>query len=164
MQLYSPQAPEEYCGPGEGIGKQLRSAEMRPLWNLYWLSEPEVDRLLDHSATAVPPRLDIELLQACRASLRKPLPVSLWEVAAYCSPGEMIHYVENVGARQFPPYRLRGMAWCATMRERSKVYPAPARKEGNVTYVPFGGRPTSGVTTGRFSAKIMPLALRKIRT
>ena len=165
LQLYSPHPPEAYSRPNgkdarAGVGYMLRAHAQRALWNLYWLSEPKVDLLLDQRKGALAPKLDLRVLTACNRTLARAVGgVRVEELVALVSPIEFVGWLERKGCRHLETHKLLGAAWLETMRGRSGMFRGVTGTSSNVSFVQFGQRP---VTTDGRSAKIMPLASRKI--
>jgi hypothetical protein len=158
--LYSPFPPEAYsrsCGKTRaGVGFELRAIERRPLWNLYWLSEPKLDEL----AAGHPAKVDMELLRACGAALKQKLEDRL--VSAWMQSEHPLMFAGALRAsyRHLEPYKLRGRAWINTVLERAYGCRGVMAQDGPIVHVNFGGR-TSDVTLAGNPAKIMPLAFKK---
>lgn len=160
---YSPAAPEQYSRECPslgriGIGAELSTPEHLPLWNLYWLSEPRVDDLLNGGGS----KLDMKMFRACGKALWQTVGGRfVHELTAELSSGAFADALLADPHEHLAPFKLRGQAWLDTVQSRARLFRGVVREEGTVSYVRFAGRP---VTTLSHSAKIMPLALVKSTT
>lgn len=160
--LYSPFPPEAYsrpCGKGHaGIGYELRALEARPLWNLFWLSEPKLDEFLEGGPRSL---IDMRVLTACRRALEQDLAgraVKAWMV------GHPMLFAGALkrprAAKQLVPYKIFGAQWVETVMSRAQECRGRIFTDGVIEYANFGGRPYD-VTLAGNSAKIMTLAFKK---
>jgi hypothetical protein len=159
--LYSPYLPEIYsrpCSDGRaGIGYELRSVASRPLWNLYWLSEPRLDEFLKGGPSSL---IDFQMYGACKVALEQTVCGEFVRDLVLGLPASV--FVQRVKAnphQHLAPYELRGRAWLHALVKRASAARGVQREDANVLYAGFGGR--APVTTPGHSARIMTLALRK---
>jgi hypothetical protein len=147
------------CAKGRaGIGYELRTEEVRPLWNLYWLSEPRLDEFLAGGPSS---RIDFQIYRACRIALTQQLDGRLvfgWMQGKY--PALFAGALATADHQHLEPFKLRGPEWIRTVISRARMCRGLVEEHGPVAFVNFGGKELN-VTTARNSAKIMTLALVK---
>lgn len=159
--LYSPLPPEAYSRPSgkgrAGVGFELRAPAARPLWNLYWLSEPKLDEFLTGGPRSL---IDLRLVRACRLALDQAVAGKL--------VGEWMHHYHPIafaGALQskhkhLEPYKLLGAQWVEIVSARAWICRGLVAANGPVHYANFGGKEVD-VTLAGNSARIMTLAFKK---
>jgi hypothetical protein len=161
LPLYSPLPPEFYSRPctvgRAGIGYELRAESARPLWNLYWLSEPRLDEFLRGGPTGL---LDLKLFGACKRSLVQELDGEPVAQQTIKQPAVFVATLLRSPHKHLEPYKLLGVQWVRTVSARSRLCRGVQKEEGTVAFVNFGGKPAV-VTSARESAIIMTLALKK---
>lgn len=169
--LYSPHPPAHYTRPCAvlgrvGIGAEMDRPEVRPQWNLFWLSEPKLDSFLGNNVTwQTAPNIDAELLAACYEAVRQPVDGALLgELLVFMPPPDFVKYLRGRRYDHLAPFKLRGEAWLKTMEERAKTFRGTVAKDGKVTYINFAPKQLDEKeqTKPKRSARIMTLALRKI--
>lgn len=143
---YSPHPPESYVKDGQGVGGWCKGDIQ--LWNLIWLSTPEVDQYLDGVAVHLLPMYAegdraryIGHVMACLEP----------EVDGFERMRQMLNLEPQEFIRQFvktsfqdsPTFLFHGMPWLETMRGRAVAATANqaiAVARGNVIYGKFGTR------------------------
>lgn len=124
--LYSPYPPVDYSrkdaeGVRFGIGAEMQSLNRRALWNLYWLSDPNVDSLLADDVTwSAAPAVDYELLEACGGSLNQRIADETVGSLVMSLPArEFVRTVHMNDHAHLKPFALRGAAWLHTISQRA---------------------------------------------
>lgn len=141
---YSPHPPGAYTRPDGkggrvGIGLVFTGPADQAAWNLYWLSEPLIDRFL---AEPFNPGggVSIEMLQACYVACKQELGgVSLRDLLESLPPGDFVLRLETSDYKHLLPFKRGGKKWLANVRERAKLF----RGDGGVIYGNFGKRVTT---------------------
>jgi hypothetical protein len=162
-QLYSPHRPEEYSrsdGRGRiGIGQELRYPHHRPLWNLYWLSDPNVDFMLEPEEVWVSsPPIDLTMLSACGEALgQKIADQTVGAMVSTLSAREFVKLLRSNEHQHLAPYVYAKQAWVVNLAQRSAGYVKAANVTiDGVTWADFGH--SIGLATGGGqSATITPL-------
>jgi hypothetical protein len=169
-QLYSPRPPAAYTRPCEhlgqvGIGAEMERAEVRPQWNLYWLSEPRLDFFLnDITVWQAAPSIDPELLVACFKAVTQQLGGSVMrDLLLKLSPVEFVARVKSSPHKHLAPYVLRGPLWTQTIERRAALFRGALASDGSIVHANFGRKAVDEKveTKPASPARIMTLAFRK---
>jgi hypothetical protein len=118
------------------LSTMLSSPSQRALWNLYWLSEPKLDDVLNGAPSSV---LDPELLRVCDIALEQTVGgLFVRELVTDADPTAFARALENSPYTHLAPYELRGWTWAEIVKLRSRKLRGARVTQGNVTYVNFG--------------------------
>lgn len=144
--LYSPHPPIAYSvmdpkGYRFGIGRELSSEGRLAWWNLYWLSDPAVDRFLDDAEARSKEigGVSLEMVTACAEATKQNLgKFVLGDLLITLKPTELIQRVKDNPHSHLAPYKLAGEAWVKTIEERSRLSRGVLSKTDGVVYANFG--------------------------
>jgi hypothetical protein len=148
--VYSPEPRQAYAklynGHLIGLGMQREVQQDYALWNLLWLSDPSLDKLLtwpDDKIEAMP--LSSPWLATCVATVGQKLgenPVSV--LLRSLSAPTFVERVKNAEHAHFEVVKRGGAAWLRIAELRSRGAREMERVVGNVQFVDFrkeGKRP-----------------------
>ena len=152
---YSLHPPGSYTrvDPNEGytigIGREFalhllsQPAHALAAWNLYWLSDPLVDRLLVEPFDPGS-GINLEMCAACWRAIPQTVgDRTLQDLLVHMRPAELVQHIRAHPHGHLEPYKLKAEEWIATISVRSQEYRGIHAREGNVVHVTFRGRSSS---------------------
>ena len=170
LKLYSPQPPEAYSFIGDeglraGGGSDLMSDDRRAWWNLYWLSDPNVDRwlVLGGWDAGVPGLKDTFRASAKTVNQQQLGGVPIKDLLETLTPTEFVERLQASRHDHLYIAKEVGAGWLAQVAQRAQLYRGSLKSEGRVTHVNFGQKTPDNkvLQEAGTSAAIMPLSLRE---
>ena len=153
---YSPHPASKYCVQGGDYcgGYGVRSVVRNDLavWNLLWLSDPTVDRLLTwHPDDVMNAPLDSPILQASIRTADENLgaqPVRRLVTTLLPSKFVLALKADIKLARALSLYKMLGTEWMERVESRALDYRGVLESNGRVVQVNFGRSPATALFEG----------------